>query len=435
MKVNIITLGCSKNTVDSENIAGILRNAGHNVYFDKSSNDCDITVINTCGFIGDAKEESINAIISQIQIKTAGRKQRKLVVAGCLVERYKNELQKELPEVDAWFGTHEWDQLIQFILSAPTSGHSIYGVPLSGNRILSTPRHYAYIKISEGCNRSCSYCAIPHIRGHHKSRPIQDIIDESKRMVACGVKELIVIAQDTTFYGLDIYGHRSLAQLLERLATESGAEWIRLHYAYPASFPIDVLDVMARHENICNYLDIPLQHINTGILASMQRSIGREETLQLLDTIRAKVPGIAIRTTLIVGYPTESDASFNELLNFVEQARFERLGAFIYSQEENTPAEQLGDPIPPEIKQQRLDTLMALQDKIASSINTSLIGQTVKVLIDRKEADYFIGRTQYDSPEVDNEVLITTSSDIKVGSFYNVRITQAYEHDLMAEPL
>lgn len=424
MKVNIITLGCSKNTVDSERVAGLYREAGHQVFFDRKENDCDHTIINTCGFIGDAKEESVNAIFEQIAAKQRfnarhardGRR-RTLEVFGCLVQRYQKDLEPEMPEVDIWKGTPP--------------------LVLTPLRQLSTPKHYAYLKIAEGCNRNCSYCAIPLIRGKHQSRPIDDIVTEAKELVSQGVKELIVIAQDTTYYGLDLYGQRRLGDLLERLATESGAEWIRLHYTYPTSFPMDALEVMRRHSNICNYIDIPLQHINSGILQSMQRGIDREGTLELLDKFRKQLPGVSIRTTLIVGYPGEGDAEFEELKQFVQEARFDRMGCFAYSPEEDTPAEKLGDPISEEEKERRVSELMAIQERISLELNEARVGNEYKVLIDRREGDYYIGRTEYDSPEVDDEVLIEVSNSKlktpKIGNFNKVRITQALENDLYGE--
>lgn len=429
MKVNIITLGCSKNTVDSENLAGALSAAGAEVFFDRQRNDCDVVIINTCGFIGDAKEESVNTILQQVGVKQRGRKKRLLIAVGCLVERYKAELQKELPDVDAWFGVHEWKEIAEYVRGQRTEDRGRL------KRLQSTPSHYAYLKISEGCNRSCSYCAIPLIRGRHISRPMEEIVAEAKGLVKSGVKELLVIAQDTTFYGLDLYGERRLAQLLDRLATESGAEWIRLHYTYPASFPIEVLDVMARHDNICKYLDIPLQHINTRILASMQRNIDREATLRLIETIRQKMLDITLRTTLIVGYPGETAEMFEELKSFVAEAKFDRLGAFTYSQEEGTPAEKLGDPLDDEEKQRRLAEIMELQDAISYEKNQALVGNIVRVLVDRREGEYYIGRTEADSPEVDDEVIIKVGKKTVplIGDFCKVRITQAFEHDVMAE--
>ena len=415
MKINIITLGCSKNTVDSENLAGHYKTEGHTVYFDRQRNDCDVVVINTCGFIGDAKEESINTILAQIEAKKRRHNKTRLVVCGCLVQRYRNELEKEMPEVDEWRGT-DFDTA-------------------SDLRTLSTPSHYAYLKIAEGCNRSCSYCAIPLIRGAHRSRPIDELIDEAKRLVANGVKELIVISQDTTYYGLDLYHRRALGELLSRLASESGAPWIRLHYTYPSSFPEDAIDAIATHPNICNYIDIPLQHINTRILNSMQRGIDREGTLQLIDSFRRKLPDVAIRTTLIVGYPGETREEFEELKDFVRQARFDRMGCFAYSPEEGTAAYNLADDIPDNEKQQRVSELMAIQEQISLEKNQARIGQRMKVIIDGRYDDMLIGRTQYDSPEVDDEVLIKTvgrNHHLHPGDFADVTITEAVEHDLIA---
>ena len=432
MKVNIITLGCSKNTVDSENLAGRLAAEGHTVYFDRRKNDCDTVIINTCGFIGDAKEESINTILEQINVKTHGRKARKLIVCGCLVQRYRNELMAEMPEVDEWHGTDFFD--------APTLDSSSQPKKHSGSpelyRCISTPSHYAYLKIAEGCNRSCSYCAIPLIRGAHHSRPMDDIVAEAKALVADGVKELIVISQDTTYYGLDLYKRRTLGELLERLALESGAEWIRLHYTYPTSFPEDAIDAIARHNNICNYIDIPLQHINTRLLGSMQRGIDRDGTLRLFSSFRKKLPDVAIRTTLIVGYPGETEAEFEELKEFVKEARFDRMGCFAYSPEEGTPAYRLGDPVPEDEKQRRVSELMAIQEQISLEKNRQRIGKTYRCIIDRREGDYLVGRTEHDSPEVDDEVLIkatSATSKVKPGDFIAVRITQALENDLIGE--
>ena len=446
MKINIITLGCSKNTVDSENLASGLSAQGHTVYFDSQRKDCDAIIVNTCGFIGDAKEESINTILQQIALKTRGRKARKLIACGCLVERYKEELTQEMPEVDAWYGVHEWDKIVQ-CLNADAS--NTQAIKQSSNqaisRPLSTPSHYAYLKIAEGCNRSCSYCAIPLIRGAHKSIPIDELVAEAKALVAKGVKELIVISQDTTFYGLDLYHRRALGELLDRLAEESGAEWIRLHYTYPASFPDDALDAIARHPNICKYIDIPLQHINTRILTSMQRGIDREGTLRLLARFREKLPTAAVRTTLIVGYPGETEADFEELKDFVRQARFDRMGCFAYSPEEGTPAEPLGDPVPDEEKQRRVSELMAIQEEISLEKNQERIGKVFRCLVDRIEDEYIVARTEYDSPEVDDEVLIPipaaansqfsilNSQLPKPGDFISVRITDATEHDIYGE--
>lgn len=414
MKINIITLGCSKNTVDSENLAGQYKAQGHTVYFDRAKNDCDLVVVNTCGFIGDAKEESVNVILEQIAAKKRRRNKTRLVVCGCLVQRYRDELRAEMPEVDEWRGT-------DFDLNTDL-------------RTISTPRHYAYLKIAEGCNRSCSYCAIPLIRGAHRSRPIDDIVAEARQLVADGVKELIVISQDTTYYGLDLYHRRALGELLERLATESGAAWIRLHYTYPTSFPEDAIDAIARHPNICNYIDIPLQHINTRILGSMRRGIDREGTLALLRTFRDRLPDAAIRTTLIVGYPGETEQEFAELKAFVGEARFDRMGCFAYSPEEGTPAEGLGDTVPDDVKQQRVSELMAVQEQISLEKNQARIGREFKVIVDRFEGDNAIGRTEYDSPEVDDEVIFPcTRRGVRIGDFVRVRVTDALENDLLAE--
>ena len=428
MKVNIITLGCSKNTVDSENIAGHLSHIGDTVYFDRKKNDCDIVIVNTCGFIGDAKEESINTLLEQIQAKNFfnqrhardGRR-RKLIAVGCLVERYRDQLIDEMPEVDSWYGVHEWNQLVKS------------NIPFAQLRQSSTPSHYAYLKIAEGCNRSCSYCAIPLIRGKHVSRPIDELVEEAKTLVANGAKEIIVISQDTTYYGLDLYGRRRLGDLLERLATESGASWIRLHYTYPTSFPTDAIDVIRRHDNICNYIDIPLQHINSRILSSMQRGIDREGTLRLLHTFRTQLPDVCIRTTLIVGYPGETEAEFEELKQFVREAQFDRMGCFAYSPEEGTPAEHLGDTVGEEEKLRRVSELMAIQEQISLSRNRARIGNIYRVIIDRHEGSHYIGRTEYDSPDIDDEVLIPDTSKLMIGKFYQVRITQALENDLIAE--
>lgn len=439
MKINIITLGCSKNTVDSENIAGHLSAAGHAVYFDREANDCDLVIINTCGFIGDAKEESVNMILQQIvdklnfdrRHKRDGRN-RTLVVSGCLAERYMDELKGEMPEVDAWFGARKWEPVTEYCLRlADKKGGKC--VSFTSERVLSTPKHYAYLKIAEGCNRSCSYCAIPLIRGKHVSRSIDELVAEAKVLVSQGVKEIIVISQDTTYYGVDLYGERRLGELLDRLATESGAEWIRLHYTYPTSFPIDAIDTIRKHKNICNYIDIPLQHINSGILKSMQRGIDREGTLKLLAQFREKLPDVSVRTTLIVGYPGESEADFEELKQFVKEARFDRMGCFAYSPEEGTPAEKLGDPISEEEKCRRVGELMAVQEEISLEKNQERVGHDYKVLVDRKEGDYYIGRTEYDSPEVDDEVIVSSDHALHLGEFYTVRITQALENDLYGD--
>lgn len=424
MKINIITLGCSKNVADSEHLAGHLAKAGFEVFFDRGRNDCDVIIVNTCGFIGDAKEESVNVLLEQVGVKQRGRKQRRVLAVGCLVERYKDELRAELPEIDAFYGVHEWGALVADLKV------DFHGM-LESERKQSTPNHYAYLKIAEGCNRSCSYCAIPLIRGRHVSRPIEDIVAEARGMVARGVKELIVISQDTTYYGLDLYGRRRLGDLLERLAVESGAEWIRLHYTYPASFPDDALEVMAKYHNICNYIDIPLQHINSALLESMNRGVDREATLSLLERFRSVVPDVAVRTTLIVGYPGEGLVEFEELKEFVRKARFSRLGVFAYSPEEGTSAYALGDPVDNEEKQRRIDELMELQEGISLEINSAKIGRRMRVIVDRREGDFWVGRTEYDSPEVDDEVLIHNHPSLHVGRMVDVIIEDALEHDLM----
>lgn len=428
LKINIITLGCSKNTVDSENVAGHFTKAGHTIYFDREKNDCDTVIVNTCGFIGDAKEESINVLLEQIRAKKFFNQRhvrdgrcRKLIAVGCLVERYRDQLVAEMPEVDAWYGVHEWDKLTNSALS------------FAQLRQVSTPTHYAYLKIAEGCNRSCSYCAIPLIRGKHVSRPIDELVEEAKVLVADGAKEIIVISQDTTYYGLDLYGKRRLGDLLERLATESGASWIRLHYTYPTSFPVDAIDVIRRYDNICNYIDIPLQHINSRILQSMQRGIDREGTLQLLDRFRSELPDVSIRTTLIVGYPGETEAEFEELKQFVRDAQFDRMGCFAYSPEEDTPAERLGDTVSEEEKQRRVSELMAIQEQVSLAKNQARVGHTYRVIIDRHEGAYYIARTEYDSPDIDDEVLIPDTTPLQIGEFYQARITQALENDLIAQ--
>lgn len=426
MKINIITLGCSKNIVDSEHIAGHLRKAGFKLFFDKSRNDCDIVIVNTCGFIGDAKEESINVLLEQIAVKKRSRKPRRLIAVGCLIQRYEKELREELPEIDAFYGVHQWGELVR---SLEAEYHDI----LESERMQSTPKHYAYLKISEGCNRTCSYCAIPLIRGKHVSRPIEDILDEAKRMVAEGVKEIIVIAQDTTYYGLDLYHRRALGELLERLATESGAEWIRLHYTYPSSFPLDAIEAIRKHKNICNYIDIPLQHINTRILDSMQRGIDREGTLQLLATMREQLPDVAIRTTLIVGYPGETREEFEELKEFVRTAQFDRMGCFAYSPEEGTAAYDLPDDVSEEEKLRRVDELMSLQEEISLIKNRARVGKTYRCLVDRIEGGNIVARTEYDSPEVDDEVIAKDNGKVSPGDFIQVKIVAAEEHDIYGE--
>lgn len=426
-KINIVTLGCSKNTVDSENVAGHLKEAGFTIRFDDDKNDADIVIINTCGFIGDAKEESIAAILEYAELKRRKKNPKKIVVCGCLSQRYADELSAEIPEVDAFYGVNDWNKLLGDIMDEYSEKD------FTAQRVVSTPKHYAYLKIAEGCNRSCSYCAIPLIRGKFVSRPIDDLVGEAKQLVAQGVKELLVIAQDTTYYGMDIYGKRALAELLERLAVESGAKWIRLHYTFPSSFPDDVIEVMKKYKCICNYIDIPLQHISTDVLASMKRGIDKEGTLQLMQMFRNKLPDVAIRTALIVGYPNETEEDFEQLKDFVRDMRFDRLGVFRYSAEEGTPSFPLGDTVSEEEKQRRMDEIMELQETISIEKNSEKVGKEYMVLIDRREGDFWVGRTEYDSPEIDNEVLISAEEMLVEGRFYKVRIIEAMEYDLMAE--
>ena len=426
-KINIVTLGCSKNTVDSENVAGHLKDAGFTVRFDDDKNTADIVIINTCGFIGDAKEESISAILEYAELKRRKKNPKKIIVCGCLSQRYADDLRAEIPEVDAFYGVNDWNNLLSDIIKEYSE------TEFTSRRLVSTPKHYAYLKIGEGCNRSCSYCAIPLIRGRFVSRPIDDLVQEAKRLVAGGVKELLVIAQDTTYYGMDIYGKRALAELLERLALESGAKWIRLHYTFPSSFPDDVIEVMKKYDCICNYIDIPLQHISTDVLTSMKRGIDKQGTLALMQMFREKLPDVAIRTALIVGYPNETEDDFEQLKEFVRDMRFDRLGVFCYSAEESTPSFPLGDTVSDEEKQRRMEGIMGLQETISIEKNSEKVGKEYMVLIDRLEGDFWVGRTEYDSPEIDNEVLISAEEDLKVGQFYKVKITEAMEYDLMAE--
>jgi ribosomal protein S12 methylthiotransferase len=421
-KINVITLGCSKNVVDSEVLMGQLKANDFDVVHESKSHS-NVVIINTCGFIDNAKQESIDTILHYAKQKEKG-KIEKLLVTGCLSERYKPDLQKEIPNVDAYFGTRDLPQLLK------TLGAD-YKHELVGERLQTTPKHYAYLKISEGCDRPCSFCAIPLMRGKHISKPIEQIITEAKSLATNGTKELLIIAQDSTYYGLDIYKERKLAELLSKLSDVEGIEWIRLHYAYPSGFPLEVLDIMREKKNICNYIDIPLQHISNNMLTSMRRGLTKEKTVALVNAIREKVPGIAIRTTLISGYPGETEKDHEELLQFVEQSKFERLGVFTYSHEENTHAHKLIDDVPAEVKQQRADEVMALQQNISFANNEKLVGQTLKVLVDRKEGNYFIGRTEFDSPEVDNEVLIdATQSYLRRGDFANIKITKTEEFDL-----
>lgn len=424
-KVNIITLGCSKNLVDSEVLSGQLKANEISVVHENESLDHNIVVVNTCGFIDKAKEESVNTILEQVALKEAG-KLDKVLVTGCLSERYRDDLAKEIPEVDAWFGTLE----LPFILKALEAD---FKKELLGERLLSTPKHYAYLKISEGCNRTCSFCAIPLMRGGHVSKPIEDILTEARNLVANGVKEIMLIAQELTYYGLDLYKKRALADLLEQLAQIEGLHWIRLHYAYPSKFPMDVLEVMAKHDNICNYLDIPLQHCSDKMLKAMKRQITRQEMVDLINNIRAAVPGIAIRTTMITGFPGETLEDVEDMKVFLEEMQFDRVGIFTYSHEENTSAYELEDNISSEEKERRAQEIMEVQQEISYAKNQDFIGKELNVLVDKIEAGRYIARTEFDSVDVDNEVIIYTDEDLTIGDFVKVRITRAYDYDLEAE--
>ncbi len=422
-KVNVVTLGCSKNIFDSEVMMAQLKANKFEVEHESMHDDAEIVIINTCGFIDNAKQESIDTILRYAEAKADGMVS-KLYVTGCLSERYKDDLEAEIPEVDAFFGTRDLPRLLKTLKAD-------YKHELVGERLLTTPNHYAYFKIAEGCDRPCSFCAIPLMRGKHISTPIEDLIKQAKSLAAQGVKELMLIAQDLTYYGLDIYKKRALADLLEELVKVEGIEWIKLHYAFPAGFPMDVLDVMNKYDKICKYIDMPLQHGSTSILKAMRRGITREKTEELVAEIRTKVPGIAIRTTLIAGYPGETEADFQEMYEFVEKSRFDRLGIFTYSHEENTHAHNFDDDVPEEVKRQRADAIMELQSGISHELNQQKIGKTFKVLFDRVEGDYFIGRTEFDSPEVDNEVLVKkTDGYIRLGDFAEVEITSADHYDL-----
>ncbi|MDY2587218.1 30S ribosomal protein S12 methylthiotransferase RimO [Winogradskyella aquimaris] len=422
-RINVVTLGCSKNVYDSEVLMGQLKASGKDVVHEEEGN---VVVINTCGFINNAKEESVNTILHYMQKKEDGEVD-KVFVTGCLSERYKPDLQKEIPNVDQYFGTTELPSLLKAL-------GADYKHELIGERLTTTPKNYAYLKIAEGCDRPCSFCAIPLMRGKHRSTPIEDLVVEAENLAANGVKELILIAQDLTYYGLDLYKKRNLAELLENLVKVEGIEWIRLHYAFPTGFPMDVLDVMKREPKICNYLDIPLQHISDSILKSMRRGTTKEKTTKLLKEFRAKVSEMAIRTTLIVGYPGETEDDFETLKQWVKAMRFERLGCFTYSHEENTHAYNLEDDVPEEVKLQRANEIMEIQSQISWELNQAKIGQEFKVVIDRKEGNYFVGRTEFDSPDVDNEVLIDASKYyLKTGEFANVIITEAEDFDLYAQ--
>ena len=425
-KINVITLGCSKNIYDSEVLMGQLQANDIEAEHEATNDDANIVVINTCGFIDNAKEESIDTILRYAQAKEDGLVE-KVFVTGCLSERYKPDLEKEITNVDQYFGTSDLPKLLK-VLGAD------YKHELVGERLLTTPSHYAYFKISEGCDRPCSFCAIPLMRGKHKSTPIEVLVESAKKLAAKGVKELMVIAQDSTYYGLDIYGNRRLADLLTELCKVEGIDWVRLHYAFPAGFPEDVLDVMANEPKICNYLDMPLQHIADNVLKSMRRGTTKAKTDKLLHLIKERIPGVALRTTLIVGYPGETEEDFNILVDWVKQMRFERLGVFAYSHEENTHAYLLEDDVPKEEKQRRAEVVMEIQQEISMEKNQELIGKTLKVLIDRVEGDQFVGRTEYDSPEVDNEVLIPTKENyVRIGDFVNVEITDAEHFDLFGK--
>ncbi|MFT4831364.1 MAG: ribosomal protein S12 methylthiotransferase [Psychroserpens sp.] len=424
-KINVVTLGCSKNVYDSEVLMGQLRANNKEVVHEEEGN---VVVINTCGFIANAKEESINTILEFVQKKEAGLVD-KVFVTGCLSERYKPELQKDIPNVDEYFGTSDLPNLLKAL-------GADYKHELIGERLTTTPKNYAYLKIAEGCDRPCSFCAIPLMRGKHKSTPIEDLVLEAEKLAAKGVKELVLIAQDLTYYGLDIYKKRNLAELLKELVKVEGIEWIRLHYAFPTGFPMDVLDVMNEEPKVCNYLDIPLQHISDSILKSMRRGTTKAKTTKLLQDFRATVPEMTIRTTLIVGYPGETEEDFQTLKSWVEEMRFERLGCFTYSHEENTHAFNLVDDVPEDVKLERAAEIMELQSQISWELNQEKVGQTFRCIIDRKEGPYFVGRTEFDSPDVDNEVLIDAAKHyVKIGEFTNVKITEAADFDLYGDPV
>ncbi|NNC33618.1 MAG: 30S ribosomal protein S12 methylthiotransferase RimO [Croceitalea sp.] len=423
--INVVTLGCSKNVYDSEVLMGQLRANNKEVVHEEEGN---VVVINTCGFIANAKEESVNTILDFVQKKEAGEVD-KVFVTGCLSERYKPDLEKEIPNVDEYFGTSDLPNLLKAL-------GADYKHELIGERLTTTPKNYAYLKIAEGCDRPCSFCAIPIMRGKHKSKPVEALVTESEKLAAKGVKELILIAQDLTYYGLDLYKKRNLAELLRALVKVEGIEWIRLHYAFPTGFPMDVLEIMNAEPKICNYIDIPLQHISDSILKSMRRGTTQAKTTRLLEDFRAAVPNMAIRTTLIVGYPGETEEDFETLKNWVTTMRFERLGCFTYSHEENTHAYNLEDDVPEEVKQQRANEIMEIQSQISWELNQAKIGKTFKCIIDRKEGNHFVGRTEFDSPDVDNEVLIdATKHYVKIGDFTNIKIIEASDFDLYGEPV
>jgi len=426
-KINVVTLGCSKNVYDSEVLMGQLRASNKDVVHEDENDDGNIVVINTCGFIGKAKEESINTILHYVDKKEAGMVD-KVFVTGCLSERYKPDLEKEISDVDQYFGTHDLPNLLKAL-------EADYKHELLGERVTTTPRHYAYLKIAEGCDRPCSFCAIPLMRGGHISTPIEDIVKEAGHLAKNGVKELILIAQDLTYYGLDLYKKRALADLLKALVKVEGIEWIRLHYAFPTGFPLDVLEVMKKEPKVCNYLDIPLQHINTELLKSMRRGTSAEKTIELIGKFRASVPDMAIRTTFIVGYPGETEESFEELKEFVKATQFERMGCFAYSHEENTHAYHLEDDVPEEVKNKRVAELMEIQGQISFDLNQEKVGDVFRCIFDRKEGNFFIGRTEFDSPDVDNNVIVDASKFyIQIGQFIDIKITEATDFDLYGEP-
>lgn len=424
-KVNIITLGCSKNMVDSEVLSGQLLANDIDVVHENKKHDHNIVVVNTCGFIDKAKEESINTILDQVELKRRG-KLDKVYVTGCLSERYKNNLEKEIPEVDAFFGTMELPLILKQF-------EADYKTELLGERLLATPQHYAYLKISEGCNRTCAFCAIPLMRGQHVSKPIEELVKEAENLVKKGVKEVMLIAQELTYYGLDIYKKRMLPDLLNRLADVKGLEWIRLHYAYPSKFPLEILDVMRQRDNICNYLDMPLQHAANNMLKAMKRQITREEMEELIVAIREKVPGICLRTTLIAGFPGETSDDIEELKTFLQKHRFDRVGIFTYSHEEGTSGYALTDDLSQEEKESRAQEVMEVQQEISYEKNAEKVNKVFKVIIDKKEAGRYLGRTEFDSVEVDNEVIIHSSQKLPIGDFVNVKITKAYDYDLEGE--
>jgi ribosomal protein S12 methylthiotransferase len=424
-KVNIITLGCSKNMVDSEVLSGQVLANEIDVVHESGKKDHNIVIVNTCGFIDKAKEESINTILDQVSLKQKGRLD-KVYVTGCLSQRYREDLEQSIPEVDAWFGTMELPLILKQF-------EADYKTELLGERLLATPSHYAYLKIAEGCNRTCAFCAIPLMRGQHISRSMEDLVKEAESLARRGVKEILLIAQELTYYGLDLYKKRMLADLLKRLSDVPGIEWIRLHYAYPHKFPMEILDVMRERDNICNYLDMPLQHAADNMLKAMRRNITRAEMEDLVQNIRETVPGICLRTTLITGFPGETLEDVEELKGFLERQRFDRVGIFTYSHEENTSAYGLTDDVPADEKQRRAEDIMSVQQEISYEKNQEKLGQTLKVLVDKKEAGRYIGRTEFDSVEVDNEVIIQTDKKLLPGNFYNVKITRAYDYDLEGE--